>query len=157
LFFKPEYAIGILESVEAWRWKVYHMNNRGLRSWAGLLSIFWILGGYALLRSDVSIGHLAFLLPTWLFLLGSLFLWLGVGLMLAIAGLRGGNVTGRVCGFIGLAVFLYFTWLMLAPRLSATHHNAGMVGSMLATPRPSYPRLLAAPYGRFPTTATSRD
>jgi hypothetical protein len=92
------------------------MNSRVLRSWASLLSIFWMLGGYALIINGVMIRPLLFL-PTWLFLLAGLFVWLGVGLAFAIMGLKGGNLAGRLCGLLGVAIFSYFAWLTVAPAL----------------------------------------
>jgi hypothetical protein len=89
-----------------------------------LLSIVWILAGYALIINGAILGHLVFN-PEWLFLCVGLVVWLGGGLVLAIAGLRGGNVAGRIAGLVGAAIFSYFAWQMAWPILHRPHPIIG--------------------------------
>jgi hypothetical protein len=100
------------------------MSSRVLRSWAGLISIFWILGGYELLFNGTLIRHLLFL-PTWFYLLAGLFAWLGVGLGFAIMGLKGGTLAGRLGGLLGAVIFTCFAWMIAAPALHWSHPIIG--------------------------------
>jgi hypothetical protein len=99
------------------------MNAKIMSSWAGLLSILWMLGGYALLAFVASAHDLHFE-PMWLFMLITLSAWLGIGLFLVVAGLRRGNLAGRVCAVVGLVVFLYFAWQMVSPVFIRPHERA---------------------------------
>src|SRR5947207_111192 len=96
------------------------MNTKALNSWAGLLSIVWILGGYALLLFVLE-RHQFFLEPFGLYLLFILAAWLGVGLLFAIVGFRHGKLAGRLCGIVGAVLFLYFAWTVW---LSPLFHHA---------------------------------
>ena len=98
------------------------MNAKIISSWAGFLSVLWILGGYVLLGFVASVHDLSFE-PMWLFIVITLSAWLGFGLFLAIAGLRRGNLAGRVCAAVGLVVFLYFAWRMVSPVFLQPHEQ----------------------------------
>jgi len=85
------------------------MNNRVLNSWAGLVSIVWILGGYVLVLL-IPERYRFFLEPFGLDLIFILAAWLGVGLLFAIADFRRGNLGARLCGIVGTVMFLHFAW-----------------------------------------------
>lgn len=71
---------------------------------AGLLALIWVIGGFPL--QVLGLRVLFKLFPSFErssaseYLFGiSLFLWLGVGIILVVAGLRRGNRLGRICSF----------------------------------------------------------
>ena len=78
---------------------------RSIDKFAGVLSVVWAAGGYALLRYGFVplLGHIgrARFIMTILFLA-----WFGVGLLLVIGGLRRGNLMGRFGAFCAIAVFV---------------------------------------------------
>ena len=97
------------------------MSTKLLNSWAGLASIVWMAGAYELLlRAPSGFGFE----PSWLFILTIFVSWLGIGLLLAVAGLRRGNLAGRVCAIIALLVFLYFAWQVTNPFFIRLHERA---------------------------------
>ena len=98
-----------------------HMSTKLLNSWAGLASIVWMVGAYELLLRAPSGFSFE---PSWLFMLTIFVSWLGIGLLLAVAGLRRGHFAGRVCAVIGLLVFVYFAWQMISPVFIRAHHHA---------------------------------
>src|SRR5262249_15943709 len=79
---------------------------KSLDKFAGVLSILWVVGGYALLR----FGVVAY--PHFFHSAESVvpipIIWFGAGLLLVIAGFRRGNTLGRICSVC--AVVLLF-WL----------------------------------------------
>lgn len=77
---------------------------------AGFFSIAWVLGGFALSQFGLVLEHF----PPVLFLFIDP-VWLGVGLMLAIAGLRRGSLFGKVCGGLSVCVLLLFTVCLFDP------------------------------------------
>jgi hypothetical protein len=54
-------------------------------------------------------------------------IWLGIGLIFAIAGLRSGNSAGQICALVAIGVFIYFAWYLLypseVPSMSAARPN----------------------------------
>jgi hypothetical protein len=100
------------------------MSAKAMNNWAGLASIVWMLGVYAVLALVVERRGYWFD-PAWLFMSVVLVGWLGVGLLLAIFGLSRGSVVGRVCAMIGVVVFLYFAWqFWLGPAIKPQHQRA---------------------------------
>ncbi|HEY5040600.1 MAG TPA: hypothetical protein VIK53_01195 [Verrucomicrobiae bacterium] len=88
-----------------------------LRSWAGLIAIAWMVGIFE--RLDYP-PHMTFFNVLFgienssqLSLFADLFVWLGVGLIFAIAGLRCGKSAGQVCATIAICIFIYFAWHLL--------------------------------------------
>ena len=98
-----------------------HMSTKLLNNWAGLFSIAWMVGAYAFLAHAPSGFGFE---PSWLFILTIFVSWLGVGLLLAVAGLRRGHLAGRVCATLALLVFLYFAWQMVSPAFIPAHRRA---------------------------------
>jgi hypothetical protein len=90
------------------------MNTKPLNNWAGLISIVWLLGGFALIAYVLAPRDTQFE-PLWLLLVLILGVWLGVGLLLAIAGLKRGNWLGRILAAIAICLFIYFAWLLVRP------------------------------------------
>jgi hypothetical protein len=90
------------------------MATKLLNDWAGLASIAWMVGAYEFLHHAPSSFHFE---PPWLFMLTIFVSWLGIGLLLAVAGLRRGNLAGRVGAVSALAVFSYFAWQMVGSAL----------------------------------------
>jgi hypothetical protein len=81
------------------------MLARAIDKFAGVLSVAWAVGGYALIRYGIApllrlVGGAHFVGPV--FLLG----WFGVGLLLVIGGLRRGNLIGRIGAVCAIGVFL---------------------------------------------------
>jgi hypothetical protein len=94
------------------------MSAKGLANWSGVVSIAWMLGGYYSLSFIIVPRDWRFD-PEWLFLLLVLFGWMGVGLLLAMFGLRRGSVAGRICSVTALGVVLYFAWFVwLSPAVT---------------------------------------
>jgi hypothetical protein len=94
------------------------MTTKLLNSWAGLASIAWMVGVYEFLLHAPSGFRFE---PSWFFMIAILVSWLGVGLLLAVAGLRRGHFAGRVCAIFALLVFLYFAWHLVSPNRAHTH------------------------------------
>jgi hypothetical protein len=84
------------------------MNLNVLKNSSGFLSIVWMLGGLALVFRGSVLAHL----PMELFLL-IIFSWLAVGLLLAIAGLKRKNIFSKICGVLGVCIFLLFAGSLL--------------------------------------------
>ena len=94
------------------------MSTRPQNNWAGLFSIVWQVGGFALIYLLIHYGIHFHFEPLWLFLLLTLGAWLGAGLLFAIAGLTRGNRRGQIFAVVAICVFIYFAWQILAPCLS---------------------------------------
>jgi hypothetical protein len=98
------------------------MNTKLLNNWAGLISILWMVGGFALIAGVLSPHDIHFE-PSWLYGVVLFLVWLGVGLLFAIAGLRRGNLAGRICAVIAVVVFVFFVWQMVVPAFSRAHQR----------------------------------
>ena len=85
------------------------MSTKALNNWSGLISIVWMLGGYAVLYLIVA-PHDWHFSPLWLHMLVVVACWLGVGLWFVIIGLRYGSLAGRLAAMLGLGVFLFLAW-----------------------------------------------
>jgi hypothetical protein len=82
-----------------------HLLAKVIDRFAGVLSVIWAVGGYALLRYGFApllqhVGGAQFAGP--ILLLG----WFGVGLLLVIGGLRRGGRIGRVGALCAIGVFI---------------------------------------------------
>jgi hypothetical protein len=99
------------------------MNTKALQNWVGISSILWMVGGYAFIR-HVMLPHNLQFEPFWLYMLVLFFGWLGVGLLLAVTGLRRGNWAGRIFAFVAIGVFIFFAWLMVSPVFERAHVRA---------------------------------
>ena len=90
-----------------------------LRSWAGLISIAWMVGIFEHLDDPPYMTFFNVLFgienSSQISLIADLFVWLGVGLIFAIAGLRCGKSAGQVCAIIAICIFIYFAWHLLHP------------------------------------------
>lgn len=80
---------------------------KSLDKFAGVLSILWTAGGYAVLRFGVAAYPQLFRSTQSVLLLVSI-VWFAISLLLVIAGLRRGNALGRICSVCAV-VFLF--WL----------------------------------------------
>lgn len=89
------------------------MTTKLLTNWAGLVSVGWMVAGYAFIR--FVLAPLDVRGPFWLYAPVLYLCWLGAGLWLAIRGLRHGEFRGRICSLIALGVFLILTWLFWYP------------------------------------------
>jgi hypothetical protein len=87
-----------------------------LRSWSGLISIAWMTGIYELLN-HAGAGFILFQFDFSAFSTQFTYLgiWLGVGLLFAIAGLRCGKSAGQVCAIVAIIVFIYYAWHLFYP------------------------------------------
>jgi hypothetical protein len=90
---------------------------KALNSWTGFASIIWLLGGYEVLFFFLGQRGHPFN-PGWLFLL-TILVWLGVGLLFAIDGLRSRSLAGRISAFVALGIFLFFVWALFFPHSQA--------------------------------------
>jgi hypothetical protein len=86
--------------------KPRRMNNKLFDNWAGLVSIIWLIGGFLFISCVLSPHNIHFE-PLWLYGLVLFLVWLGVGLLFAIAGLRRGNSPGRICAVAAIGVFIF--------------------------------------------------
>jgi hypothetical protein len=84
---------------------------------AGFFSIAWVLGGFALCQFGLVLPYSPIELPF------IVFGWLGVGLMLAIAGLRRGSLFGKICGGLSMCVLLLFTVSLFDPMFGDKIEN----------------------------------
>ena len=50
--------------------------------------------------------------------------WWGIGLLLAISGLRRGNLPSRIAGVLTIGAFLFYAWDMLRPVVMPTRRRA---------------------------------
>ncbi len=92
------------------------MKPTRLRCWAGLISIAWMVGIYELLN-HASENFILFRFDFAAFSTQFTYLgiWLGVGLLFAIAGLRCGRSAGQVCAIAAIIVFIYYAWHLFYP------------------------------------------
>src|ERR1019366_49720 len=90
------------------------MNVRLRSNWAGSLSAGWMLGGYVLIRY-VTVPHGLVFKPFWLYALTLFCVWLGVGLVIATAGLQCRSLAGRASTLLAILLFIFFTCCMLYP------------------------------------------
>ena len=79
---------------------------------AGFFSIAWSLGGFALIQFSLVLVHSPVEL-FWFIVFG----WIGVGLMLAIAGLKRGSLFGKICGGLSMCILFLFTACLFDPML----------------------------------------
>src|ERR1700690_135923 len=110
------------------------MNTKALQSWAGVSSILWMVGGYAFIRCVILPHHLQFE-PLWLYALVVFYAWLGVGLILAVAGLRRGKLLGRIFALLAIGIFIFFAWIMLSPVFERAHVRAMQSNNSLQATR----------------------
>ena len=87
------------------------MQTKLLRNWCGSLAVTWMVGVYFFLRYSTAADGLFRLILLWL--------WLSVGFLLAVLGLRCRSFAGRVSALLALGLFLFFTWDLLCPRVRA--------------------------------------
>ena len=89
-----------------------------LKRWAGLVSIVWLVGIFEIF------GYPPFVFFNALFgverspqlsLVVDLVIWLGVGLLFAIFGLRCWKSAGQLCSIAAICIFIYFAWRLLHP------------------------------------------
>jgi hypothetical protein len=92
-------------------------------NWAGSFSIAWMLVGYLLIRFVTTPLRLQFE-PFWLYFATLFCAWLGVGLWIAIVGLRSRSIAGRASAVFAIVLFAFFTWHMLYPALKPAHLRA---------------------------------
>src|ERR1017187_2391409 len=94
------------------------MSIKPLKSWSGLFSIFWLVGIFEIF------GYPPFVFLDALFgveksqqlsLVVDLLIWLGVGLLFAIVGLRCWKSAGQLCSIAAICIFIYFAWRLLHP------------------------------------------
>jgi hypothetical protein len=90
------------------------MNTKFLNNWAGCFSIAWMVGGFALIVFVLDPQAFRFE-PLWLYGLVLILSWLGAPLLLAIQGLRRGNLTGRICSALAIVIFFFLVWLTVIP------------------------------------------
>jgi hypothetical protein len=83
------------------------MIAKSLDKFAGVLSILWALGGYALLHFGVTVLPQSFRLAQSPVILSSI-IWFGISLLLVIAGFRRGNALGRICS---VSTVVFYLWL----------------------------------------------
>lgn len=83
------------------------------KMWEGILSAFWLPLVFVLLmwlnhclRQHVSLG----------LILAELVVWLGVGLLLALSGLRSSSRIGIAAGLAAIFEFLYLLWIIMVPH-----------------------------------------
>jgi hypothetical protein len=91
------------------------MQTKAMSNWAGLFSIIWMLGVFVLILFFFVpllvylMSHQIVIGPLWLWIYGSLIVvQLVPGLVLAIAGLKRGNLAGRICAILSVGLFLWF-------------------------------------------------
>jgi len=104
-------------------------------NWAGPLSVAWMVGGYLLIRYVTAPRGLQFD-PFWLYAATLFCAWLGVGLSIAIVGLRSSSFFGRASAILAIVLFAFFTWHMLYPALKPAHirGSSGPNQPLQATP-----------------------
>lgn len=90
-----------------------------LKNCAGLGSIAWLIGVYALMErapDNCALRKLDF--SSYLVLFAFLEVWWGVGLVSALTGLRCRALAGRVCAVIAICIFAYFALDFLFPSVA---------------------------------------
>jgi len=88
-----------------------------MTTWAGLLSILWMLSGFVLIH-DVVVPRRIVIGPFWLWTFVLLAIQLVPGLFLAIAGLKCPSRAGRVSALLAGGLFLWFVWYGLIPAVA---------------------------------------
>jgi hypothetical protein len=112
--------------------------QRLLIRWAGVLSVGWMTGIYEFLE-HAPVGFLPDLdLSHWPALTAFMGIWLGIGLALAVSGLRCRSLVGRLCAIAGICVFVYFAGDLLFPR--------GVPGARARGPNDPVRATAAAPF-----------
>ena len=87
-----------------------------IKNWAGLISIAWMVGVYWFLNhapEDFILFRFDF--ASWVTQFTYLGIWLGIGLLFAITGLRCGKSAGQLCGIAAVIVFIYYVWHLFYP------------------------------------------
>jgi hypothetical protein len=93
------------------------MHAKTLRNWSGLIAISWMMIAfvvihYVIVPQQVVIG------PFWPWIFAVLAAQLIPGLLLAIAGLRCGNLCGRISAILAIGLFSWFVWYGALPAVS---------------------------------------
>jgi hypothetical protein len=92
------------------------MSTQLLSKWAGLISIVWMAGVHEFLnRAPEGFFLFKFDPSSWVTQVGFLGVWLGLGLLLALRGLRCTQSSGQVLAIIATGVFVYYAWGELVP------------------------------------------
>ena len=93
-----------------------------LRNWSGLIAITWMIGIYEFLSHAPEIFFLNLFnlnFVSWLGQFAYLGIWLGIGLIFAIVGLRSKNLAAQICAIIAICVFILFAWSLLHSPMPA--------------------------------------
>ena len=90
---------------------------------AACFSLIWVVTGSALfsLTHVESKGFSDF--PEGVFALAVVGGWFGIGLALAVSGLRRGNVAAKVCGSGSVLVFVFAAWAVLSPLYTRVRYR----------------------------------
>jgi hypothetical protein len=93
-------------------------NRKSLAIGAGVVAIAWMIGVHHF-WGDPPFIFLNALFGLegreWLWVSVDLLFWLGIGVLLAILGLRSGNSMGQIFALIAVGVFVYFAWRLFHP------------------------------------------
>jgi hypothetical protein len=89
------------------------MTLKSLNNWSGLIAVAWLLGIRWFFSLDPRV--ISYRIPDSLLLLAVMVIWLGVGLLFAVSGLRRGNDFSRICSVFALFVFIDFALGILNP------------------------------------------
>jgi hypothetical protein len=89
------------------------MNSKFLNNWLGPIAVVWLLGAHRLL--SYLVAHIAQQIPESLFILIEIVCWLGVGLLLAVSGVRRGSNVSRIFAMLAICIFVHFAWQVLNP------------------------------------------
>ena len=76
------------------------------KQWHGVLALIWLLCGFAVFMFACGSSRAVYNFPAGLFLACILLGWFTPAVVLAISGVRGGNIASRVCGALVLIGFL---------------------------------------------------
>jgi hypothetical protein len=87
--------------------------NAQFYKWEGAISLLWVALGFL-----VILFFKPFFVPIWLFLLILFAGWWGVGLVLAISGIKHGHWVSRVCAVLSICAFVFFVWAITHPVAS---------------------------------------
>lgn len=93
------------------------MQTKAINNWTGFLSIIWMLAAFGLIHYIV-VPRQIIIGPFWLWVFGLLAVQLVPGLILAVAGLRHGNRSGRISAILAMGLSLWFVWYGLFPALA---------------------------------------